>query len=504
MFQSTLPARGATSERDMFLALDVVSIHAPRAGSDDAGVPVQLDSTGFNPRSPRGERPPDSAVVRVIRVSIHAPRAGSDTRMLRRPSLEECFNPRSPRGERPSGWSVSTLRPEVSIHAPRAGSDSQYGGSVQGDHVSIHAPRAGSDRRHRHGVRIVRVSIHAPRAGSDPGPVNESAGFLVSIHAPRAGSDAAVIWEATCRSCFNPRSPRGERRHGRAAFSASNRFQSTLPARGATPPANVCVPSKVFQSTLPARGATRHSQSSRGRERVSIHAPRAGSDDVNSWRKDFLKFQSTLPARGATGDRLCAGHLVCVSIHAPRAGSDQIGAWVSHASESFQSTLPARGATRATSGSIISARFNPRSPRGERPNPRRRACMRVRFNPRSPRGERQVSSLLDARPASFNPRSPRGERRTGGANLGAFGVSIHAPRAGSDFWPIPDAAYQIVSIHAPRAGSDRPFSQALPSLLRFNPRSPRGERRAALAGIRRVRGVSIHAPRAGSDVTLEL
>jgi len=62
----------------------------------------------------------------------------------------------------------------------------------------------------------------------------------------------------------------------------------------------------------------------REERRVSIHAPRAGSDNlregVMSCRSEF---QSTLPARGATV--IFRFRSVCnsVSIHAPRAGSDR-------------------------------------------------------------------------------------------------------------------------------------------------------------------------------------
>ena len=78
------------------------------------------------------------------------------------------------------------------------------------------------------------------------------------------------------------------------------KFQSTLPARGATMGTAGRAPGDLFQSTLPARGATKlPNQAGRARQ-----------------------FQSTLPARGAT----VAGELVReplkISIHAPRTGSD--------------------------------------------------------------------------------------------------------------------------------------------------------------------------------------
>ena len=102
----------------------------------------------------------------------------------------------------------------------------------------------------------------------------------ISIHAPRTGSDAADY----------------------RANTADDKFQSTLPARGATRARVYARTFITFQSTLPARGATLyHSclvvtirnfnpRSPHGERRrdlrdlvcrrvISIHAPRTGSDD---------------------------------------------------------------------------------------------------------------------------------------------------------------------------------------------------------------------------------
>ena len=56
-FQSTLPAWGATA-RDFKSPRDlvVISIHAPRMGSDNNGDYEPCVHAHFNPRSPHGER----------------------------------------------------------------------------------------------------------------------------------------------------------------------------------------------------------------------------------------------------------------------------------------------------------------------------------------------------------------------------------------------------------------------------------------------------------------
>ncbi len=81
-FQSTLPVWGATVHHIPARACDLVSIHAPRVGSDAVGHPG---------------RPHEN-------VSIHAPRVGSDSSAIVGLIAYPGFNPRSPCGER--------LRPE--------------------------------------------------------------------------------------------------------------------------------------------------------------------------------------------------------------------------------------------------------------------------------------------------------------------------------------------------------------------------------------------------------
>ena len=56
IFQSTLPAWGATKAGWYLDKLVKISIHAPRMGSDDVAESARMDLIDFNPRSPHGER----------------------------------------------------------------------------------------------------------------------------------------------------------------------------------------------------------------------------------------------------------------------------------------------------------------------------------------------------------------------------------------------------------------------------------------------------------------
>ena len=94
------------------------------------------------------------------------------------------------------------------------------------------------------------------RGATDKG--REGAGpLLISIHAPRAGSDLNTAFSRNLPFDFNPCSPCGER-----------------PDSG-----KACKPGKAFQSMLPVRGATFVMRSTFFISAISIHAPRAGSDD---------------------------------------------------------------------------------------------------------------------------------------------------------------------------------------------------------------------------------
>ena len=215
------------------------------------------------------------------------------------------FNPRSPHGERQRA--VST-------------------GVASDVHFNPRSPHGERHRPVRHRSFRLRISIHAPRTGSD------------------AAAAACLSWTLY----FNPRSPHGERRFWRNGGRGRGRFQSTLPARG----------------------ATRDGDGGDLMEVISIHAPRTGSD------RAFLRKSAEIG----------------ISIHAPRTGSDVC--WITFSTRNcqFQSTLPARGAT-AAGGFLhyMHNHFNPRSLHGERRHQVQGGHDPWHFNPRSLHGERPTS-----------------------------------------------------------------------------------------------------------------
>ena len=243
----------------------------------------------------------------------------------------------------------------------------------------------------------------------------QSRGSLISIHAPRTGSDAGTAANGCVSLNFNPRSPHGERR------------DANLPH---------VLAALNFNPRSPHGERHGGSRLREGKENISIHAPRTGSDPRSARKPpESARFQSTLPARGAT---------MCIS-------STRSAAFV------FQSTLPARGATVPASSAVSTTNyFNPRSPHGERPRTTSTSAASTNFNPRSPHGERLCGCPLELIRRYFNPRSPHGERPR--------------PLRGR-------TALLHISIHAPRTGSDINFRALSLLMQNFNPRSPHGERR---------------------------
>ena len=165
-------------------------------------------------------------------------------------------------------------------------------------------PARGATRALVDDASIIQISIHAPRTGSDVGSHSAaySANVFQSTLPARGATSAESVTRRRSRN-FNPRSPHGERPLRGIAVAPRSQFQSTLPARGATIVTPAAAAQYQFQSTLPARGAT--------------------IDALTAQRIEA--FQSTLPARGATCHLLPRGiPIIRISIHAPRTGSDLI------------------------------------------------------------------------------------------------------------------------------------------------------------------------------------
>ena len=102
---------------------------------------------------------------------------------------------------------------------------------------------------------------------------------------------------------------------------------------------------------------------------------------------------------------------------------------------------------------------------------------------------------------NFNPRSPRGERQYAACKRGKVSeFQSTLPARGATICPVCGEPVEVgISIHAPREGSDWDSKNSDEYGNNFNPRSPRGERPRAPRHLPSSCQISIHAPREGSD-----
>ena len=240
------------------------------------------------------------------------------------------FNPRSPHGERRASCLEQFDFEEFQSTLPARGATSTFPQETGTSQFQSTLPARGATVSPQKSTRTTNFNPRSPHGerqgkGASPQPSPH-----ISIHAPRTGSDA----------------------HARCPCSRQRAFQSTLPARGATTlTERIGALAQLFQSTLPARGATNIFQVFEPGEEISIHAPRTGSDRMETWKSTAtIHFNPRSPH----GER-------------PRSPRSRI------VPGKFQSTLPARGATPAGCRTVrTGSHFNPRSPHGERPASRQK------------------------------------------------------------------------------------------------------------------------------------
>ena len=235
-FQSTLPVGGATNSIDAELGDIVISIHAPRGGSDclslkkiwvlfifQSPLPVGGATAfwqrserrqDFNPRSPWGERRRRCpAAWPPAAISIHAPRGGSDSPSAAGNVKGRYFNPRSPWGERPLDESLSPQNINFNPRSPWGERHYRPGQAKEQKPFQSTLPVGGATSQ-----SFFRCSI----------------GSIFQSTLPVGGATNADTLIQPYEQHFNPRSPWGERLISNVSLSVPYEFQSTLPVGGAT------------------------------------------------------------------------------------------------------------------------------------------------------------------------------------------------------------------------------------------------------------------------------
>ena len=236
---------------------------------------------------------------------------------------------------------------------------------------------------------------------------------------------------------------------------------------------------------------------------ISIHAPRGGSDGAAIADAQQRCISIHAPRGGSNCFRCQAYFLLHISIHAPRGGSNHVlqpgsavlldfnprSPWGEQPwsrlgkpcmAQIFQSTLPVGGATEhrhCCENAVMY--FNPRSPWGEQLPALGHISDALDFNPRSPWGEQRFIRLSHSATITFQSTLP-----VGGATPGrithpcASRFQSTLPVGGATGTNPGWLAGWGISIHAPRGGSNRGAGlESLAWRRYFNPRSPWGEQR---------------------------
>ena len=110
------------------------------------------------------------AADRGLLISIHAPRGGSDSMVTEYIAGLTDFNPRSPWGERRSRYYLMVSSSQFQSTLPVGGATGALYRRQLTRLISIHAPRGGATISKPTGHRNHLISIHAPRGGSDVCP----------------------------------------------------------------------------------------------------------------------------------------------------------------------------------------------------------------------------------------------------------------------------------------------------------------------------------------------
>ena len=208
---------------------------------------------------------------------------------------------------------------------------------------------------------------------------------------------------------FNPPTPCGVGLFQSVHSKILGKFQSTHPVRGGTRTWNLLYTIGIFQSTHPVRGGTNVKFANLCQDAISIHPPRAGWDQSQRANKK---------------ERV-------ISIHPPRAGWDTV----------------------SVLGYRCQIDFNPPTPCGVGPWPRRcQACIAY-FNPPTPCGVGHYAHQQPLLQPQFQ--------------------STHPVRGGTRGEPN-QRCYHDISIHPPRAGWDPGKVLLLRLLSHFNPPTPCG------------------------------
>ena len=216
LFQSTLPARGATCPPGGETPPTTFQSTLPARGATHSATAICRFAGYFNPRSPHGERRLlDEYLAWCHRFQSTLPARGATPSIKAGTPDTILFQSTLPARGATTIADFARAALNISIHAPRTGSDAIRAFFDYVMTISIHAPRTGSDEIcEEYNTYSPHFNPRSPHGERPEGYAKQIDYWAISIHAPRTGSDG---WQTAYiplrRRNFNPRSPHGERRN---------------------------------------------------------------------------------------------------------------------------------------------------------------------------------------------------------------------------------------------------------------------------------------------------
>ena len=148
-----------------------ISIHAPREGGDIRRDRHRPNRDKFQSTPPaRGATTKGVADMACNLFQSTPPARGATLRPPRRAGQRPDFNPRPPRGGRRCVFPVPGEPPIFQSTPPARGATQRHYSRSPSTFISIHAPREGGDAKpFCQLLHHICISIHAPRVGGDSG-----------------------------------------------------------------------------------------------------------------------------------------------------------------------------------------------------------------------------------------------------------------------------------------------------------------------------------------------
>ena len=244
----------------------------------------------FQSTFPQGERLCGSGIWIINRACFNPrSRKGNDQVGGTSARADEQFQSTFPQGERRAGLKKSEAVADVSIHVPARGTTAWRSGGSLNLVVSIHVPARGTTLVASQRPSELNVSIHVPARGTTLEDYIDACEFMFQSTFPQ-GERQRRNRKLGLRSCFNPRSRKGNDWAWRRSSADTSWFQSTFPQGERLRKTRCATALRMFQSTFP--------QGERRGEKMGCKNP--------------FRFQSTFPQ----GERLLTAYIrtwrVCV------------------------------------------------------------------------------------------------------------------------------------------------------------------------------------------------